>query len=101
MGFRDGFEYDMQNLKKDMEKEVHKTWTVDYKGHCIEVVNKMKEEYLIIDGVTVAVNKRKSIFSHLLPYVSLSGILTLENGKRQKVSVKIGGYISLNCIIKI
>ena len=101
MGFRDGFKHDMQNLKKDMEIEVHKTWTVDYKGHRIEVVNKMKEEYLIIDGVTVAVNKRKSIFSHLLPYVSLSGILTLENGKRQKVSVKIGGYISLNCIIKI
>ncbi|WP_400243735.1 hypothetical protein AB3U99_21245 [Niallia sp. JL1B1071] len=101
MGFRDGLKHDMQNLKKDIEKEVHKAWTVEYKGYCIEVVNQMKEEYLLIDGVTVASNKRLSIFSHLLPYTSLSGILTLENGKTHKVSVKIGGYISLNCIIKI
>ncbi|WP_312093480.1 hypothetical protein [Niallia sp.] len=101
MGFRDGLKHDMQNLKKDIEKEVQRAWTIEYKGHCIEVVNKMKEESLLIDGVIVASNRRKSIFSHLLPYASLSGILTLENGKTHKVSVKIGGYISLNCIIKI
>lgn len=101
MGFRDEFKHEMQNLKKDIEKEVHKGWTIDYKGHRIEVVNKMKEEILIIDGETVDANKRKSIFSHLLPYTRLSGILTLEDGKTHKVSVKIGGYMSLNCIIKI
>ncbi|MEK5382334.1 hypothetical protein [Niallia sp. FSL W8-0635] len=101
MGFRDEFKHEMQNLKKDIEKEVHKGWKIDYKGHCIEVVNKMKEEMLIIDGVIVDANKRKSIFSHLLPYIRLSGILTLKDGKTHKVSVKIGGYISLNCIIKM
>ncbi|EOR23123.1 hypothetical protein A499_14431, partial [Niallia nealsonii AAU1] len=46
-------------------------------------------------------NKRKSLFSHIIPYTKLSGTLTLEDGKKHKVSVKIGGYIKLNCIIKI
>ncbi|NMO79458.1 MULTISPECIES: hypothetical protein [Niallia] len=101
MSLKEELKHEMQNLKRDMEKEVHKVWTIDYKGHCIEVINQMKEEFLIIDGITVDENKRKSLFSHIIPYTKLSGTLTLEDGKKHKVSVKIGGYIKLNCIIKI
>lgn len=101
MGFKDELKHEMRNLKKDIEKEVQKSWTVHYKGHVIEVINQMKEERLIIDGIVVDQNKRKSLFSHIIPYTKLSGVLTLEGGIKHKVSVKIGGYVSLNCSIKI
>ena len=60
MGFKDEFKREMRNVVKDVEKEVHKTWKIDYKGHRIEIINEMKEELLIIDGITVDRNKRKS-----------------------------------------
>ncbi|EOR23103.1 hypothetical protein A499_14436, partial [Niallia nealsonii AAU1] len=84
MSLKEELKHEMQNLKRDMEKEVHKVWTIDYKGHCIEVINQMKEEFLIIDGITVDENKRKSLFSHIIPYTKLSGTLTLEDGKKHK-----------------
>ena len=33
--------------------------------------------------------------------MKLSGTLEMEDGKKHKVSVKLGGYIKLNCIVKI
>ena len=36
-----------------------------------------------------------------MPYSKLSGILELPDGKKHKVSVKIGGYTRVNCIVKI
>jgi hypothetical protein len=101
MGFKDDLKREMRNIKKDVEKEVHKTWEMDYKGHRIEVINQMKEELLIIDGVTVDRNKRKSLLSHIIPYSKLSGILDLQDGTKHVVSVKLGGYVRLNCIVKI
>ena len=101
MGFKDEFKREMRNVMKDVEKEVQKTWKFDYKGHRIEIRNEMKEELLIIDGMTVDQNKRKSIISHIIPYSKLSGTLEMEDGKKHKVSVKLGGYIQLNCIVKI
>lgn len=101
MGFKDEFKREMRNVIRDVEKEVMKTWKVDYKGHKIEIINKMKEEVLIIDGMEVDRNKRKSILSHIIPYSKLSGILQLEDGTKHTVSVKLGGYVSLNCIVKI
>ncbi|WP_075619664.1 hypothetical protein [Paenisporosarcina indica] len=101
MGFKDEFKREMRNAIKDVEKEVHKTWKIDYKGHCIEIINQIKEELLIIDGITVDRNKRKYLFSHILPYSKLSGILELQDGTKHKVSVKLGGYVRFNCIVKI
>jgi len=101
MGFKDDFKREMRNIKKDVEKEVHKTWEMDYRGHRIEVINQMKEELLIIDGVTVDRNKRKSLLSHIIPYSKLSGILDLQDGTKHVISVKLGGYVRLNCIVKI
>ncbi len=101
MGFKNEFKREMRNIMKDVEKEVHKTWEMDYKGHRIEVINQMKEELLIIDGVTVDRNKRKSLLSHIIPYSKLSGTLNLQDGTKHIVSVKLGGYIRLNCIVKI
>ncbi|MFJ7935257.1 hypothetical protein [Sporosarcina sp. NPDC096371] len=101
MGFKEEFKREMRNVMKDVEKEVHKSWEMDYKGHRIEVINQMKEELLIIDGVTVDRNKRKSILSHIIPYSKLSGTLLLQDGTKHVVSVKLGGYIRLNCIVKV
>ena len=95
MGFKDEFKREMRNVMKDVEKEVHKTWKMDYKGHRIEVINQMKEELLIIDGVTVDRNKRKSLLSHIIPYSKLSGTLDLQDGTKHVVSVKLGGYVRL------
>lgn len=105
MGFRDEmkheFKREWRNLIKDIEKEVYQTWKIDYKGHRVEIIHQLKEECLIIDGTTVDTNKRKSLFSYLIPYSKLSGTLELEDGVKHTVSVKLGGYINLNCIIKI
>lgn len=101
MGFKDEFKREMRNAVKDVEKEVHKTWQMDYKGHRIEVINQMKEELLIIDGVTVARKKRKSLLSYLIPFSKLSGTLHLQDGTKHVVSVKLGGYVKLNCIVKV
>jgi len=101
MGFKDEFKREMRNVMKDVEKEVHKTWTIEYKGHCIEIINQIKEELLIIDGVTVDKKKRKSLFSHLKPYSTLSGPLEQKDGTKQTVFVKIGGLTKLNCIVKV
>ena len=101
MGFKDEIKREMRNVMKDVEKEVQKTWAFDFEGHRIEIRNEMKEELLIIDGKIIDQNKRKSIMSHIIPYSKLSGTLEMEDGKKHKVSVKLGGYIQLNCIVKI
>lgn len=101
MGFKDELKREIRNVMKDVEKEVQKTWKIDYKGHCVEIIHKLKEEYLIIDGTTVDTNKRKSLFSHIIPYSKLSGTLDLEDGIKHTVSVRLGGYIGFNCIIQI
>lgn len=101
MGFKDEFKREMRNAMKDVHKEVHKTWKIDYKGHCIEVIHQLKEELLIIDGITVDANKRKYLISHLIPFSKLSGTLDLGDGVKHAVSVKLGGFKDLNCIVKI
>lgn len=101
MGFKDDFKREMRNVVKDVAKEVHKTWKIDYKGHSIEIINEIKEEQLIIDGVTVDVKKRKYLLSHLIPYSRLSGSLELQDGTKHKVSVKLGGYVHFNCTVKV
>lgn len=101
MSLKEEFKHEMKNIMKDVEKEVSKTWKINYKGHSIEIINEIKEERLIIDGVTVDENKRKSIFSHIIPYSKLTGLLELSDGTKHKVSVKIGGYVKLNCIVKV
>ncbi|MCR2823329.1 hypothetical protein [Lederbergia panacisoli] len=101
MGLKDEIKREMRNLKKDIKNEVNKTWTIDYKGHRIEIINQVKEELLIIDGVTVDTKKRKSWLSHIIPYSKLSGTLELEDGTKHTVSVKLGGYITLDCIVKV
>ena len=101
MGFKDEFKREMKNVIKDVEKEVHKTWKIEYKGHQIEIINQIKEEVLIIDGVTADRNKRKYLLSHIIPYTRLSGAFMDEDGTKHTVSVKIGGYIRFNCVVKI
>lgn len=59
MSFKADFKREMRNVVKDVEKEINKTWEIDYKGHSIEITNQIKEEQLIIDGVTVDKNNEK------------------------------------------
>ena len=101
MGFKDEFKREMKHVINDVEKEVHKTWKIDYKGHQIEIINQIKEEVLIIDGVTADRNKRKYLLSHIIPYTRLAGAFMDKDGTKHTVSVKIGGYIRFNCIVKI
>lgn len=105
MGFIDECKHEikreLRNVIKDVEKEVNKTWKIDYKGHCVEIIHQFKEECLIIDRSTVDTNKRKHLFSYFIPYSKLSGTLDLEDGVKHMVSVRLGGYINLNCIVKI
>ncbi|GAB6991003.1 hypothetical protein [Paenibacillus pini] len=101
MGFKDELKREVRNAVKDVEKEAHQTWKIDYKGHGIEITHQLKEEHLIIDGITVDMNKRKTVFSHIMPYSKLSGTLDLGDGVMHKIFVKLGGYIRFNCIVKI
>ncbi|AMM90982.1 hypothetical protein UP15_19115 [Bacillus pumilus] len=101
MSFKDDFKHEMRNVIKDVEKEINKTWKIDYKGHSIEITNQIKEEQLIIDGVTVDKKQRKSLLTHIIPYSKLSGILELQDGTKHKVSVKLGGYVRFRCMVKV
>ncbi|WP_243632622.1 hypothetical protein [Bacillus pumilus] len=64
MSFKADFKREMRNVVKDVEKEINKTWKIDYKRHSIEIRNQIKEEQLIIDGMTVDKKQRKSVLSH-------------------------------------
>lgn len=101
MGFKDELKRDMRNLLKDVERETEKQWEVEYEGHRIVIVNKLMEEHLFIDGKKVDSNIRKSIWSHTIPYSTLTGFLETAGGKKKKVSVKLGGWKNLNCIVKV
>lgn len=101
MGFKDELKRAARNAVKDVEKEANKTWKIEYKGHAIEIIHQLREELLIIDGITVDSNKRKSLVSHIIPYSKMSGTLDLGDGVKHKVFVKLGGYIRFNCIVKI
>ncbi|KIL20316.1 hypothetical protein B4134_3812 [Bacillus safensis] len=48
MGFKADYKREMRNVVQDVEKEIHKTWKIDYKGRSIEITNQIKEEQLII-----------------------------------------------------
>ena len=101
VGLKEELKREMRNVMKDVEKEVDKTWKVEYKGHRIEIINRMKEEFLMIDGVTVDQNKRKSLFSYVIPHSKLFAILELEDGTKHRIAVKLGSYFRFNCIVKI
>ncbi|MGM5474040.1 hypothetical protein [Bacillus pumilus] len=101
MSFKADFKHEMRNVIKVVEKEINKTWEIDYKGHSIEITNQIKEEQLIIDGVTVDKKQRKTVLSHIIPYSKLSGILELQDGTKHKVSVKLGGYVRFRCMVKV
>lgn len=101
MSLKDELKRELRNAMKDVEQEVQKTWRVDYKGHYIEVLHQLKSESLILNGTTVDTNNKKSVWSYLMPYSKLSGTLEMEDSIKHTVSVKLGGYRSLNCRIKI
>lgn len=101
MGFKDEMKREIRKVLKDAEKELGKSWSVDYQGHHIEVLNEIMEEHLKIDGVIVASNKRKHWLSHLIPFSKLQATLVLEDGTKHTVRVKLGGYIQFQCKIKI
>ncbi|WP_346235817.1 hypothetical protein MKY04_10280 [Lysinibacillus telephonicus] len=101
MSFKEEFKREMRNIKNDAAKEVDKYWAIDFQGYKIEIHNKMLEETVKVDGRIVASNTRQSIWSHLMPYSTLSGTFQTEDGKHHKVFVKIGGLVRLNIVVKV
>ncbi|MGM9948729.1 MAG: hypothetical protein ACI33P_01325 [Lysinibacillus sp.] len=101
MGFKEEFKREMRNVKNDAAKEVDKYWAVDFEGHTIEIHNKMMEETLTVDGHIIDRNTRQSMWSHLIPYSTLSGKFQAADGKVHKIKVKIGGFVRLNITVKV
>lgn len=101
MGFKEDFKREMRNTTIDVAKEVEKQWVLHFEGHTIEIMNKMLEETLKVDGEILAQNIRKSIWSHIFPYSKLSGSFIGKSGKKHKVHVKIGGFIKLRITVKV
>lgn len=101
MGFKEEFKREMRNATNDVAKEVEKQWVLNFEGHTIEIMNKMLEETLKVDGKIVAQNTRKSIWSHIFPYSKLRGTFTGKSGKRHTVYVKMGGFIKFNVTVKV
>ncbi|WP_152654863.1 hypothetical protein [Oceanobacillus sp. CFH 90083] len=101
MGFKESFKKEMENATKDIDLSISKTWNLTYKGHLIQVKNTLKEESLFIDEVEVAKNRRKSIWSHVIPVSKLTAMLTLENRDTKKVQVKFSGLVQLHIQIKV
>jgi hypothetical protein len=101
MGFKEELKREMRNVKKDAAKEVEKYWAIDFEGYKIEIHNKMMEETLSVDGRVIASHTRQSMWSHLIPYSTLSGTFQRADGKVHKVHVKIGGFVRLNITVKI
>lgn len=101
MGFKEEFKREMRNVKKDAAMEVDKYWVLDFEGHQIEIQNKMMEETLTVDGKIIDRNTRQSMWSHLIPYSTLSGTFENGDGKRHKIHVKIGGFVRLNITVKV
>ncbi len=101
MGFKEDFKREMRNTTNDVAKEVEKQWVLHFEGHTIEIMNKMLEETLKVDGEILAQNVRKSIWSHIFPYSKLSGTFIGKSGKKHKVHVKIGGFIKFHITVKV
>ncbi|KZS46128.1 hypothetical protein AWU65_09420 [Paenibacillus glucanolyticus] len=103
MGFIEDFkQHILRNVMKDIEKEFQKTWSIDYKGHVIEIHHALKEEQLILDGQIVD-RKQKNLMFYLKlkPYSTLSGTLDVGDGVKQKVKVRFGGLIRFKCVVKV
>lgn len=101
MGFKEDLRRELRNTTNDVSKEVEKEWVLHYEGHTIQILNKMMEETVKVDGEIIAQNVRKSMWSHLIPYSKLSGTFIGKSGKKHKVHVKIGGLIKFHITVKV
>lgn len=101
MGLKEELKREMRNVKNDAAKEVDKYWAIDFEGHKIEIHNKMMEETLLVDGQVIDQHTRQSLWSHLMPYSTLSGTFQKADGHVHKIHVKIGGFVRLNITVKV
>ena len=101
MSLKNEFKREFNNIKKELAAAVETQWKIDYKGQEITIFNKVKSEEMYFNGQLVASKTRNSIFAQLAPYVHLKAKLELEDGSKHFVHAKIGGFVSLKCIVKI
>ncbi|KYG91809.1 hypothetical protein A0U40_02400 [[Bacillus] sp. KCTC 13219] len=99
--FREEMKKELEIVQEDLAKDTFKVWQIDYNGHTIRVVNAITEETLAINNVIVDCKKRDSIFKQIVPFVKLQGNIVEDDGSISKVTVKLGGFMTLNCIIKV
>ncbi|OIJ17187.1 hypothetical protein BKP37_01245 [Anaerobacillus alkalilacustris] len=84
------------DMLKEIKEEIEKTWCINYKNNCIKIVNKYNQEELYINDKLVSKKKRKSWYSWIIPYQTLTGVIE-ENGHTLLVEAKLGGFVSLTC----
>ncbi|MEG0385662.1 MAG: hypothetical protein RR642_12995 [Solibacillus sp.] len=99
--FREELREEIKNTKKDLEKEVSKVWQIDYKGHAIQIVNSANEEILYINNEVVDQKSRDNMSKQILPYIKLKGDIIETDGTVSKVHVKMGGFLTLNIVVKV
>ncbi|OIJ21690.1 hypothetical protein BKP45_02930 [Anaerobacillus alkalidiazotrophicus] len=85
-----------EDMLKEIKEEIEKTWCINYKNNCIKIVNKYNQEELYINDKLVCKKKRKSWYSWMIPYQTLTGVIE-ENGHTLLVKAKLGGFVSLTC----
>ncbi|MFJ7736601.1 hypothetical protein ACIQ2D_09675 [Lysinibacillus sp. NPDC097287] len=90
-----------KNATEDLEKEAFKVWQIEYKGHIIRIINAMNEEVLYINNEVVDKKSRDNMFKKITPYIKLKGEIIETDGTVSKINVKIGGFLTLNIVVKV
>lgn len=90
----------LAEIMQEVQKEFEKTWHVTYKDYQIRIVNEYNGEKLFINDELIAEKKRTNWLSWLKSSQTLKGTFE-DNGKQVKIVVKIGGILSLNCVVYV
>lgn len=101
MGLKKEFKHEMKNVLHDVDLSVTKTWEVAFEDQLIRLENSMNNERLFINGELVDEVTHQSLLSHLKPYSKLTGTIERTDGGKEKVIVKIGGFVKLTIQIKV
>lgn len=101
MGIKDELKHGLKNIIQDVDLSVTKTWEVTYKGQKIRVENSLEHERLFINEKMVDEKINRSLLNHIKPFSQLTGTIELDDGTKEKVSVRLGGIIKLTVHIKV
>ena len=101
MSLKQELNREMRNVEKDIAAVVEKTWKIPFNNQTIIIRNEMLRETLYVNDLLLDEHKRKSIWSHILPYSTLKGTFKDATGVQHKVVVKLGGFVKFNIDVKV